>query len=221
MPRAPRQLFLHTSSIFLRPLAPSKSYRPDHEVPHDPPTYRLELVHKIQYEGSHERRGGGALQVSLRREGDTQYVILIEQSATIKGGSIGGLIGTAVGAGAVIAASRRYHSFRALTVPFRAFLVASTGTFIGRYSLVHTHGRKQKLTELPYSRHRRRPSLGRIRHRTHTPKEASSRARKGARGPLRIQQHRLPARQRMGNRQPVPAPLRLLDRLDGRLVASG
>jgi len=51
-------------------------------------------------------------------------------NATIKGGSIGGLIGTAVGAVGVMAATRRYASFRALTVPFRAFLVASTGTFV-------------------------------------------------------------------------------------------
>lgn len=64
---------------------------------------------------------------------DDEYV-LTDNSATIKGGSIGGVIGTAVGAAAVMAASRRYHSFRALTVPFRAFLVASTGTFVGMSS---------------------------------------------------------------------------------------
>ena len=57
--------------------------------------------------------------------------MLTNISATVKGGSIGGVVGTAVGAAAVMAASRRYHSFRALTVPFRAFLVASTGTFFG------------------------------------------------------------------------------------------
>jgi hypothetical protein len=53
-------------------------------------------------------------------------------SATIKGGSIGGVIGTAIGAAAVAGASRRYASFRALTLPFRTFLVASTGTFVGK-----------------------------------------------------------------------------------------
>ncbi|KAJ8110158.1 hypothetical protein OPT61_g6923 [Boeremia exigua] len=50
--------------------------------------------------------------------------------ASIKGGTIGGLIGTAIGAVAVVGASRRYPSFRALTLPFRAFLVTSAGTFI-------------------------------------------------------------------------------------------
>ncbi|KZM25204.1 Replication factor C, subunit RFC4 [Ascochyta rabiei] len=50
--------------------------------------------------------------------------------ASVKGGTIGGLIGTAVGAAAVIGASRRYPSFRALTLPFRAFLVTSAGTFV-------------------------------------------------------------------------------------------
>lgn len=34
-----------------------------------------------------------------------------------------------VGAAAIAAASRRYPGFRGLTLPFRAFLVASTGTF--------------------------------------------------------------------------------------------
>jgi hypothetical protein len=50
-------------------------------------------------------------------------------NATIKGGAIGGVIGTAIGAAAIVGASRRFHSFRSLTVPFRAFLGASTGTF--------------------------------------------------------------------------------------------
>ncbi|KAL1602389.1 Replication factor C, subunit RFC4 [Paraconiothyrium brasiliense] len=51
-------------------------------------------------------------------------------NATVKGGTIGGLIGTAVGAAAVVGASRRYPSFRALSVPFRAFLVTSSGSFV-------------------------------------------------------------------------------------------
>ncbi|KAF2854974.1 mitochondrial hypoxia responsive domain-containing protein [Plenodomus tracheiphilus IPT5] len=74
--------------------------------------------------------------------------------ATIKGGSIGGLIGTGLGAVGVIAASRRYHSFRALTVPFRAFLVASTGTFVAviaadrasaAYDIEHTPEKKRQV----------------------------------------------------------------------------
>jgi len=51
-------------------------------------------------------------------------------NATVKGGTIGGVIGTAIGGVGVMAASRRFAGFRALTLPFRAFLVASTGTFI-------------------------------------------------------------------------------------------
>ncbi|KAF2213103.1 hypothetical protein CERZMDRAFT_39610 [Cercospora zeae-maydis SCOH1-5] len=50
-------------------------------------------------------------------------------NATLKGG-IGGLVaGTAVGFLGVFAASARYPAFRSLTLPFRAFLVSSTGTF--------------------------------------------------------------------------------------------
>jgi len=74
--------------------------------------------------------------------------------ATIKGGSIGGLLGTGVGAVAVIAASRRYHSFRALTIPFRAFLIASSGTFAAviaadrasaAYDTEHTPEKKRQI----------------------------------------------------------------------------
>lgn len=75
-------------------------------------------------------------------------------NATVKGGSIGGIIGTAVGAVGILAASRRYPSFRALTIPFRAFLVASTGTFIAviaadrasaAYDIEHTPEKKAQI----------------------------------------------------------------------------
>lgn len=50
-------------------------------------------------------------------------------SATVYGGTIGGLLGTAAGAVGVLAASRRYPAFRGLSLPFRAFLITSGGTF--------------------------------------------------------------------------------------------
>ena len=87
------------------------------------------------------------MKVLTKEEEEAHY------NATIKGGSIGGLIGTAVGAAAVAGASRRYPSFRALTVPFRAFLVASTGTFIAviaadrasaAYDIEHTPEKKRQ-----------------------------------------------------------------------------
>lgn len=49
--------------------------------------------------------------------------------AVVSGGLIGGTLGLGVGLGGVIFASRRYPAFRGLTLPFRAFLVTSTGTF--------------------------------------------------------------------------------------------
>ncbi|KAL8387866.1 hypothetical protein RB595_009617 [Gaeumannomyces hyphopodioides] len=49
--------------------------------------------------------------------------------ATVKGGLIGGTAGLAVGLAGVMAASKRYPGFRALTLPFRSFLVTSAGTF--------------------------------------------------------------------------------------------
>jgi len=74
--------------------------------------------------------------------------------ASVKGGVIGGVIGTAIGTAAVLGASRRYPSFRALTLPFRAFLVTSTGTFIAviaadrasaAYDIEHNPEKKKEL----------------------------------------------------------------------------
>lgn len=50
-------------------------------------------------------------------------------NAVVKGGLVGGTIGLAIGVTGVVYASRRYPSFRGLTLPFRTFLVTSTGTF--------------------------------------------------------------------------------------------
>lgn len=50
-------------------------------------------------------------------------------NAVVKGGLIGGSLGLALGVTSVAYASRRYPSFRGLTLPFRTFLVTSTATF--------------------------------------------------------------------------------------------
>lgn len=50
---------------------------------------------------------------------------------TLKGGAIGGFTGLAVGAVGVVAAHRRYQFFRNLTIPLKAFLITSAGTFAG------------------------------------------------------------------------------------------
>jgi hypothetical protein len=67
-------------------------------------------------------------------------------NATVKGGTIGGVIGLAVvrpsypsrihtkanilqGGAAAVAANARFHTFRNLTLPMKAFLVSSTSTF--------------------------------------------------------------------------------------------
>jgi hypothetical protein len=49
--------------------------------------------------------------------------------ATLKGGAIGGMLGLAAGLGGVMYASRRHPNFSAVTVPFRAFVAVSLGTF--------------------------------------------------------------------------------------------
>jgi len=50
-------------------------------------------------------------------------------NATLTGGLLGGVAGIAVGSLGVWGASRRYPAFRSLTLPFRTFLIVSTGTF--------------------------------------------------------------------------------------------
>ncbi|KAH0548077.1 hypothetical protein GP486_008184, partial [Trichoglossum hirsutum] len=49
--------------------------------------------------------------------------------ATVSGGLKGGAVGLALGLGAAALAHRRSLSFRALTLPLKAFLVSSAGTF--------------------------------------------------------------------------------------------
>lgn len=50
-------------------------------------------------------------------------------SATVKGGTIGGLVGLAAGSAGVYASHKRFPLIRNLTLPFKVFLAASTGTF--------------------------------------------------------------------------------------------
>jgi len=52
-------------------------------------------------------------------------------NATLKGGIWGMALGTAAGGLGVFLANKRFHAFRQLTVPFRAFLITSSGTFVG------------------------------------------------------------------------------------------
>lgn len=56
---------------------------------------------------------------------------------TLIGGTIGCVAGLAVGLVGVVAAHRRYHFVRGLTLPLKAFLVTSSGTFAGIVSADH------------------------------------------------------------------------------------
>jgi hypothetical protein len=58
-------------------------------------------------------------------------------SAVVRGGTVGGILGLAGGFAGVAFASRRYHTIRSLTLPMKAFLVTSTGTFFGIISADH------------------------------------------------------------------------------------
>jgi outer membrane biosynthesis protein TonB len=61
----------------------------------------------------------------------------VSSSATLQGGIIGGLGGLAVGAFGVIGAARRYPAFNQLTLPLKAFLITSAGTFSGIIAADH------------------------------------------------------------------------------------
>ncbi|KAI1614718.1 hypothetical protein EDD36DRAFT_416258 [Exophiala viscosa] len=58
-------------------------------------------------------------------------------NATLKGGAIGGALGLAVGTAGVVFAHQRYHFFRNLTIPLKAFLITSSGTFAGIVNADH------------------------------------------------------------------------------------
>ncbi len=77
-------------------------------------------------EREHYKYGVDAVRVRRRPSAN-----FYNHSATLRGGIGGGLLGTALGTAGVYAASARYPAFRSLTVPFRAFLIVSTGSFAG------------------------------------------------------------------------------------------
>lgn len=58
--------------------------------------------------------------------------------AVLKGGSFGTVIGLVGGWAGVMAASRRFHTIRNLTLPMKAFLITSTSTFVGIVAADHS-----------------------------------------------------------------------------------
>ncbi|CAI7631388.1 unnamed protein product [Penicillium bialowiezense] len=71
------------------------------------------------------------MKLLTKEEEDAHY------TEVVKGGSVGGVAGLAVGAAGVLLASRRFHTIRTLTTPMKAFLVTSTGTFGGIIAADH------------------------------------------------------------------------------------
>ncbi|KAL2865374.1 HIG1 domain-containing protein [Aspergillus lucknowensis] len=65
------------------------------------------------------------MKLLTKEEEDAHY------RSVVKGGSIGTALGLAGGFAGVMLASRRYHTIRNLTLPMKAFLVTSSGTFVG------------------------------------------------------------------------------------------
>lgn len=75
------------------------------------------------------------MKLLTKEEEDAHY------RAVLKGGATGTLIGLAGGVAGVLAASRRYHTIRSLTLPMKAFLTTSSATFVGIVSADHASRR--------------------------------------------------------------------------------
>ncbi|CRG83058.1 hypothetical protein PISL3812_00406 [Talaromyces islandicus] len=58
--------------------------------------------------------------------------------SVVEGGTFGTVIGLVGGLAGVMAASRRFHTIRNLTLPMKAFLVTSSGTFVGIIAADHS-----------------------------------------------------------------------------------
>lgn len=69
-------------------------------------------------------------------------------NAVLYGGTVGGTVGLVVGFAGVALASRRYHFIRNLTLPLKAFLVTSSGTFAGIIN-ADTYSRKYESESNP------------------------------------------------------------------------
>ncbi|KAJ5291357.1 hypothetical protein N7478_000608 [Penicillium angulare] len=71
------------------------------------------------------------MKLLTKEEEDAHY------RSVVKGGSVGGVLGLVAGAAGVLLASRRFHTIRNLTTPMKAFLVTSSGTFVGIIAADH------------------------------------------------------------------------------------
>ncbi|EAW07607.1 HIG1 domain-containing protein [Aspergillus clavatus NRRL 1] len=71
------------------------------------------------------------MKILTKEEEDAHY------SAVLRGGTVGGVIGLVGGLAGVLAASKRYHTIRNLTLPMKSFLVTSSGTFFGIIAADH------------------------------------------------------------------------------------
>ena len=125
-PRAFETIVLQLSSILL-------ANHPRHPRPL---IFLPSSLKPSDYEGAY--KGGRASSLQVPSPSARSFMIHANHmwySETLKGGSIGGAAGLALGFGGVFAAGARYPAFRHLTLPLKAFLVTSSATFGGMCTL--------------------------------------------------------------------------------------
>jgi hypothetical protein len=92
-------------------------------------------------------------------------------SATLQGGTLGTVAGLGLGLAGVSLASRRYHFINNLTLPLKAFLVTSSGTFVGIIAADHYSRRfqaQQNPKQREYEERRERDRLADVQGKTFT-----------------------------------------------------
>lgn len=68
----------------------------------------------------------------VRPQPKLSQILTFLYSETLKGGIGGGIAGLGLGTLGVYGAAARFPAFRSLTIPLRAFLITSSGTFAGK-----------------------------------------------------------------------------------------
>lgn len=143
-----------------------------------------------------------------------EILIRYESRTTVQNAIGGGVLGLAVGVAGVYGASWRYPAFRHLTLPFKAFVVTSAGSFTCTFPVL-TYVLAPFLSCA--SHHRGRPSLPRFRNITKSRGAIPSTSCTGA-GCSCETKTRPPKTPSMGEGKPLPYRWGIMASLNGSRI---